>query len=135
MDLCFKHIEEVENLEKKRFNDRTTGDRVALFTKSDGTAGTPSVSRIVHSRIRLSSHHNPRRIFSDFGSFGQDIRPRLGTAGTPARREETNTHGRSSLTLTPRTISKISNPKTSRLTRTSMRYLRASRNYGASLLI
>ena len=42
MDLCYKHIEEVESLEKKRFNDKTSENRSMLMTQvgSGGESGT-----------------------------------------------------------------------------------------------
>lgn len=49
VELINKHIEEVEQLEKKRFTDRIGTDRSALFTRADGTRATAD------SRYRIAS--------------------------------------------------------------------------------
>jgi hypothetical protein len=52
VDLVYKHIDEVEQFEKKRFNDRAGVDRLALLTRTDenktstigGLTGTAATS-------------------------------------------------------------------------------------------
>jgi hypothetical protein len=44
VELCFQHIEELDNLEKRRFNEKMGVDREDLM-KSDGTGAGPGPRR------------------------------------------------------------------------------------------